>query len=314
MLEKTLTVSVIVPTYNRAHLLGRAIQSVLNQTYQGFELIVVDDGSSDNTEEVVATFADPRVYYLRHEENRGAAAARNTAIKTARGEHIAFLDSDDEWLPEKLEKQMKVFGNVSSRVGVVYTDMWTIRPDGVRNYWHSSRVMPEDGIIYDHLIVGRLTDISMSSVVIRRECFVKVGIFDEEFPRLIDRDLFIRLSRHFYFYHIAEALVNYHKTGKRISSDDRLLVQAEKLFLEKYHDDIAKNRKLLARRQYVIGNLLCQSGEIDQGRDYLRQAVRSCPLSIKYLIAATLSLFGERAYNEVVKLKRRIQPLPEPEP
>ena len=311
---KNPTVSVIIPTYNRAHLLGRAIQSVLNQTYQGFELIVVDDGSSDNTGEVVATFADPRIHYLRHVKNRGAAAARNTAIKTARGEHIAFLDSDDEWLPEKLEKQMKVFGSVSSRVGVVYTDMWTIGPDGARKYWHSSRVMPEDGIIYDHLIAGRLADISMSSVVIRRECFAKVGMFDEEFPRLIDRDLFIRLSKHFYFYHIGEALVNYHKTGKRLSSDDRLLIRGQKLILEKYHGDIAKNRKLLARHQYVIGSLLCQSGEIDQGRDYLLEAVRSDPLSIKYLIAATLSLLGERAYNRIVKLKRRIQPLPEPEP
>jgi len=309
---KNPTVSVVIPTYNRAHLLGRAIQSVLNQTYQDFELIVVDDGSSDNTEEVVTNFADPRINYLRHEQNRGAATARNTAIKTARGEYIAFLDSDDEWLPEKLDKQMKVFRNVPSRVGVVYTDLWTISEDGQRKYWHSSRVMPEDGIIYEHLIGDRLTGISMPSIVLRRECFTRVGMFDEEFPRLIDRDLFIRLSRHYYFYHIAEALVNYYQTGKRISSDDRLLIKAQKLLLEKYYDDIAKNRKSLARRQYVIGSLLCQNGEVDQGRDYLLEAVRLYPLSIRYLIAAILSLFGERAYNTVVKLKRRIQPLPGP--
>ncbi len=101
MAEKPM-VSVIIPTYNRAHVLGRAIRSVLDQTYQDFELIVVDDGSSDHTGEVVATFADPRIHYLRHEKNRGAAAARNTAIKTAQGEYIASLDSHDEWLPEKL--------------------------------------------------------------------------------------------------------------------------------------------------------------------------------------------------------------------
>lgn len=312
MLEKPPTVSMIVPTYNRAHLLGRAIQSVLNQTYQDFELIVVDDGSSDNTGEVVATFADSRIHYLRHEENRGAAAARNTAIKTAQGRYIAFLDSDDEWLPEKLEKQMKVFGNVSSRVGIVYTDMWRIGQDGVRKYWHSSRIMPEDGLIYDHLIGGRLTGISMSSVIIRRGCFAKVGMFDEELSRLIDRDLFIRLSKHFYFYHIAEALVNYYETGKRISCDDKLLIGAQRSILQKYYADIRKNRRALAQHQYVIGNLLCQNGEIDQGRHHLLEAVRLHPLGIRYLTAAILSLFGERAYNTVVKLKRRIQPLPEP--
>lgn len=91
MAEKP-TVSVIIPTYNRAPLLGRAVQSVLNQTYQDFEVIVVDDASLDNTEEVVRHFADPRIHYLRHEENRGTAASRNTAIKIDRGEYVAFLD------------------------------------------------------------------------------------------------------------------------------------------------------------------------------------------------------------------------------
>jgi len=102
---KNPTVSVIIPTYNRAHLLDRAIRSVLDQTYQDFELIVVDDGSSDPTAEVIATFADPRIYYLRHEKNRGAAAARNTGIEASQGDYVAFLDSDCEWLPKKLLKE-----------------------------------------------------------------------------------------------------------------------------------------------------------------------------------------------------------------
>ena len=114
---KTPKVSVIIPTYNRAHLVGRAIRSVLNQTYQDFEIIVVDDGSTDNTEEVVKSFNDPRIRYIRHEKNRGGSAACNTGIRAARGEYIAFQDSDDEWLPEKLEKQMQVFENTPTGVG-----------------------------------------------------------------------------------------------------------------------------------------------------------------------------------------------------
>lgn len=202
---------------------------------------------------------------------------------------------------------MKVLGNVYSRVGVVYTDMWRIGQDGVRKYWHSSRVMPEDGIIYEQLVHDRVIGICMPSAVIRRGCFAKGGMFDEKFPRLIERDLFIRLSN--YFYHIAEPLVNHYDTGKGISSDDKLLIKARKLLLEKYYADIEKNRRSLARYRYVIGNLLCQNGEIDQGRNYLLGAVKSYPLSIKYLIAALVSLFGESAYNKVVKLKRMMQPV-----
>ena len=90
------TVSVVIPAYNRAHLLKRAIQSVLNQTYQDFELIVVDDASNDNTEEVVKELRDEKIKYIRHRENSGAGVARNTGIRTALGRYIAFQDSDDE--------------------------------------------------------------------------------------------------------------------------------------------------------------------------------------------------------------------------
>jgi glycosyltransferase involved in cell wall biosynthesis len=113
-------ISVIIPTYNRAHLVGRAIRSVLAQTFQDWELIVVDDGSSDNTEEVVCSFQDPRICYISHEVNRGGSAARNTGIKVARGEYVSFLDSDDEWLPEKLEKQLACFRNTQmEQLGMV---------------------------------------------------------------------------------------------------------------------------------------------------------------------------------------------------
>lgn len=115
------TVSVILPTYNRAHLLERAIQSVLDQTYPDFEIIVVDDASIDNTVNIIKGIINERIRYIRHEKNKGAAAARNTGIKLAKGKYIAFQDSDDEWLRDKLEKQIKIFETVSPEVGVVYT-------------------------------------------------------------------------------------------------------------------------------------------------------------------------------------------------
>ncbi len=102
-------VSVILPTYNRAHLLPRAIQSVLNQQYENLQIVVVDDGSTDDTPAVVASIGDPRIDYVRFEQNRGIGSARHEGVSRARGEFIAFIDSDDVWLPGKLELQVHLF-------------------------------------------------------------------------------------------------------------------------------------------------------------------------------------------------------------
>ncbi|GAH74960.1 unnamed protein product, partial [marine sediment metagenome] len=166
------TVSVIIPTYNRAYLIGRAIQSVLNQTYQDFEIIVVDDGSTDDTEEIVRSFKDKRIGYVRHEKNKGAAAARNTGIKAAKSEYIAFQDSDDEWLPEKLEKQMKVFENAPPEVGVVYTDFLRIKGNK-KIHIPFSWVTQKEGNIHKELLKGNF--VTTQSVVIRKKCFKKSG-------------------------------------------------------------------------------------------------------------------------------------------
>lgn len=113
-------VSVVMPSYNTAGYIGAAIQSVLNQTYADWELIIVDDCSTDNTDEIVATFKDDRIQYLKNEKNSGAAASRNKALRLARGKWIAFLDSDDLWLPEKLERQLKYMKD--NNYSFTYTD------------------------------------------------------------------------------------------------------------------------------------------------------------------------------------------------
>ena len=118
--QKPPLVSVIVPTRNRANLVARAIQSVLDQTYRHIECIIVDDGSSDETRQVVEEFTDERLVYLRHETQRHASAARNTGIAYSRGELIAFLDDDDEWMSRKLEKQVELLLSLHEKVGMVY--------------------------------------------------------------------------------------------------------------------------------------------------------------------------------------------------
>jgi glycosyltransferase involved in cell wall biosynthesis len=300
------TVSVILPTYNRAHIVGRAIQSVLDQTYRDFELIVVDDGSADNTEEMVKGFNDPRIRYIRHEMNKGGAAARNTGIEAAQGEYIAFQDSDDEWLSEKLEKQMRIFEKAPAQVGVVYTGFYAIKGDQ-KTYIPRPNVKIKEGNIHNELLRGNF--VTTQAAVVRRECFERTGIFDERLPRFQDWELFIRISKYYIFNYVDEPLLNAFFSLDSISANQDALLKAFKLILEKHFHTFKNDKYSLASVQYSIGNLSCQVGDMREGNEYLQQALRSNPLNLKYLVAALVSFFGEDAYANVVRLKRIIRHL-----
>ena len=122
-------VSVILPTYNRGHVIQTAIQSVLNQSYKNFEILVVDDGSTDNTPEQITRVQDRRLQYIRQDLNQGAAAARNVGMKAAQGSYIAFLDSDDAWHPDKLRQQLEFLETAPSNVGGCVTAYRLVFPD-----------------------------------------------------------------------------------------------------------------------------------------------------------------------------------------
>lgn len=302
MSEKVPTVSVIIPTYNRAHLVGRAIRSVLNQTYQDFEVIVVDDGSTDNTEEVVKSFNDSRIRYVRHEQNRGGAAARNTGIKMAQGEYIAFQDSDDEWLPEKLEKQMKVFENAPAKVGVVYTGFWSIEGN-VKKYSLDREIRHKEGDIHSQILQGNF--IATPTAVVKKVCFEKAGMFDERLPRLQDWELWIRVSKYFNFKVIDEPLGTQYSVGEGIRTDEEGLIIARKLVLEKHYEEFeSAGKKVLAKQLFSIGHLLCLFGKINEGREYMVRARMIRP-TVKYFIASYIPLLGPKVYKFAVKLNKR---------
>lgn len=293
-------VSVILPTYNRAHLVGRAINSVLNQTYQDFEIIVVDDGSTDDTKEVINSFTDTRIRYIKHQQNKGGSAARNTGIKLANGKYIAFQDSDDEWLPQKLEIQVEAFSTASSEVGVVYTDMLRIEKDGKIKYWHSPTVT------YGNLIDTKILEyqpfkIGIQSALINRECFNKVGFFDEMLPRFIDLDLFIRLLKDYHFYHIKQPLVKYQVT-EGISSNKKAAAIARKLLLDKYFKDIMKNKSFMARQYSIIGQAFQLNGDFVEGRNYNIKAFKTRPLHIKYLLILIMSSLDQKMFVRISEI------------
>ena len=181
-------VTVIIPTYNRADTIGRAIRSVLQQTHQAFELLIVDDGSTDSTVERIQQFADPRIVHLRNEMNLGQNASLNRGLSVANGEYMSFLDSDDEWLPSKLYNQLNAL-RIETGYKICHTnEIW------IRN---SRRVNPmkkhekSGGLIFNNCLP--LCVISPSSVIIHHSVFEQYGLFDESLPVCEDYDLWLRL-------------------------------------------------------------------------------------------------------------------------
>jgi glycosyltransferase involved in cell wall biosynthesis len=305
-MNKNPKVSVIIPTYNRAHLIGRAIQSVLNQTYQDFELIVVDDGSTDNTNEVIKEFSqkDKRILYIKHDKNKGGSAARNTGIKAARGEYIAFQDSDDEWLPEKLEKQMGILEKVSQEVGVVYTGFWRIKEDK-KKYTPSDKVLKKEGDIHNELLKGNF--ITTQSIIVRKECFKEMGYFDESLPRLQDWELVLRLSEKYKFKFIDEPLLCSYYNDESISADNNALINALEIILTKHHSYFIQHKKILAIHYFKLGINLCINSNFEKGKQYLLKALKYNPIKLRYFIILIVSMFGQNNFRKFVTNYKKVK-------
>ena len=223
-------VTVIIPSYNREKTIKRAVDSVLNQTYKDIEVIVVDDCSTDNTLDVVKSIKDSRLKVFKLNENSGACVARNFGIEKAKGEYIAFQDSDDEWLPEKLEKQMDVLEN-NSNINLVFCQFNKIDNE-------NTSVYPplKTGIITRKVLLEK-SYVSTQTLIGRRECFSTVK-FDPQMPRLQDHDLVIRLSKKYCFYFVNEPLVNMYVQDDSISNNIKKLIDAEYLLLTKYSEEV----------------------------------------------------------------------------
>jgi len=293
------TVSIIIPTYNRRQSIGRSIESVLNQTYRDFELIIVDDGSTDNTKELVADFNDERIRYVRHEENKGEAAARNTGIKAARCDYIAYQDSDDEWLPEKLARQIELLENASPEVGVIYTGFWKAE-NHKRTYVPFSWVSQKNGDIHKELLKGNF--IGSPVVLIKKECFNKVGLFDEKLRNLVDWEMWLRVSKYYHFKCIDEPLVIAHYHSDNVSSNHHAFIETLESVLEKYSDEFTSDKKLMAKCYIDIGNLLVVHKETQNGRNYLIKAIKLYPFNIKLLLVIFFTFFGLSVYKKAVGL------------
>lgn len=193
-------VSVIIPTYNRAKYIRRALESVLAQTYQDYEIIVVDDGSMDNTREILAEFEGKIKYIVQ--KNQGSAAARNRGIQESKGEYIAFLDSDDIWIPEKLAEQVKIL-DTHEKIGIVYSRMPIINEKGERLGTKPAGV---SGKNFKELLEV-WGDLPTSTVMTRKVCFDKAGMFDTALMTMQDIDMWLRIARFYDLYEIEDKML-----------------------------------------------------------------------------------------------------------
>ena len=292
-------ISIIIPTYNRADFLPKTITSILNQTYQEWEAIIVDDASIDNTEEIVKGYQDSRIQYVSHKYNLGISAARNTGIKNSKGKYIALLDSDDEWLPEKLSCQMKIFQKEDLKCGVVCTSAYIVKDGKIS----SCKALPNRlDSIYEKLIFKNI--IWCSSVLIRKECFEKLGLFDEHLKSCEDWDMWIRISKYYKFIILKTPLIKYLVHPGQKSEDLSGKIVSRKRILFKNEYEFKKRKFLYSHHYYIIGNFCCLNGKTREGRKYLLKGILIYPFCFKYYLSILLSMFGYSFYNYMVKKKR----------
>jgi glycosyltransferase involved in cell wall biosynthesis len=300
---KNSTISVIIPTYNRANLIEKAIKSVLKQTYQDFEIIIVDDGSTDNTEEIIRGFKDKRVKYIKkYKMNRGISVARNIGIKIARGKYIAFLDSDDEWFPEKLNKQIKILQDGSPELGVVYSISCYIDESGknINKLRNSKKV---EGYIYEDLL-GKNYVGTPSTVLIRKECFHQVGLFDDLLNAQEDWDMWIRIAKYYRFALIKIPLVKYRLHSNQLSKNLGVKIISANRILIKYANELEIRRGAHSKHYFYIGNRFCHMEKTKEGQRCLCKAISLYPFCIRYYICIVGSLFGPKCFIYFVNIKR----------
>jgi len=264
------SVTVVLPTRNRADLLGRAIRSVLDQTHEHWELVIVDDDSTDGTDALVRSFTDRRIRYLRSEGSAGPSRARNTGIRAAGPtEFLAFLDDDDEWLSRKLERQLEVFQTSPLSPVAVGCGRIDCGTDGEKVLLPHHR-----GFIFEDLLARRARGYGAPLVMVRRIPGEPDFVFDEELPCLEDADYGMRIARNRAMDFVAEPLVKVYRDERREHAwNAEAALRGYDLLALKYADELA--RRPWVRSYYAVcaARELSSLGRMAECRRRLRDAM-----------------------------------------
>lgn len=311
-------ISAVVPVYNRASLVGRALRSVFRQAHPPHDVVVVDDGSTDGTVEVVRDAfreaqsggfpPDVTLRLVQHETNRGVSAARNTGVEHATGTWVAFLDSDDEWRTDKLQHQARVIEHAAPSLGVIY-GVYPSVTDAGRVVATAPHQKCTSGDVYASLLRQNIIG-SPSAAVIRVDLFREIGGFDPALPACEDWDVWLRCAERCEFQCIDEPLIVYHDSmeTERISrSLSAMRTGLERLF-EK-HAAAIREAGAAGSIWNRLGKLCMEQGDTSAARRYLLRAARQEPTHWRWVRMALASLGGRplfRAAQHVSRLTRHL--------
>jgi glycosyltransferase involved in cell wall biosynthesis len=309
-------VSVIIPTYNCAHYLEQAIESAMNQTYRDLEIIVLDDGSTDNTSEVVRKYGTD-IRYIR-QANAGLPAARNRAIESSSGEFLAFLDSDDWWEPSKLAEQVPILEG-DPELGLIYTDLRVVHDDGeIIPSFLASRPLATSGYVFDRLLQSGF--ILPSTVLMRRTCLDQVGMFDESMRSHEDIELWLRVCQKWKVALVSQPLTHRRQGAANMTSNDNLKTEYSVKLFEKAlrlpNLTIEQRNTMtekLAGAYFMRGWFHFSNGHMRECRKSLRQSLggrKSNPkvwvwYAVSYLPPTVIDLVGNGKKTLRRALKRK---------
>lgn len=296
-------ISVVIPTYNRDQTLGRAVKSVLNQTYRAIEVIVVDDASTDKTEQLIKSINDPRLKYIKLETNQGANHARNIGISRASGKYIAFQDSDDEWFTEKLEKQVEFIETSNEDFDVVFCSYINVKGRD-STYLPKLEQLQRKGNLLQQLLHGNF--ITTQSLLIKVDVFREVGLLDEDMKRLQDWEFLIRVAGKCKVGFLDEPLLVTHFSDDSITSKPHLLPPA---FLSIYnkHLSIIKTAGVEGSFCIQIAKSFVRAGNIKKAVYWHWESIKSTPWKISGVLSLFFSLLGRKGISVESRLNRVYQ-------
>lgn len=309
-------VSVVIPAYNSAQYLGEAVQSIFDQTFDDYEIIVVDDGSTDNTRDLVESYGG-RVRYV-HQENGGASKARNRGIAEARGAYIAFLDADDCWEPDKLEKQVSLLER-NPNLGMVFTDAVGFDENGLLPRMGRKKSLLLDGDVACNIFM--YSGVGTPSVMVPRMVFDKVGVFDEQLFLAEDDNMWIRIAAEYPVQLIDEPLTKVRDHPNRTTRDKsrlfRMILDNAEVLASKYGKASDRIMRVLPRKlaqvQFSMGRYCLEENKYKEARQAFAGGIACDRQFLKNYLYWALCLLPHWAIQSIRRLKAGVRQVASPQ-
>jgi glycosyltransferase involved in cell wall biosynthesis len=273
--------SIITPVYNREETISKAITSVLEQTFADFEMLIIDDGSTDATLEMVQSFSDNRIKIMKTPKNDGAAAARNLGIQAANGSYISFLDSDDFYQPDFLQESFNILEKSSEKIGFMWTGLlWNENNTIKQEFWEPKFNTSSYITFLNSLHIG-----TNSGITVKREVFDVCGYFDENLKAAEDTDFFLRITQQFDYKYSPKYLITINRDGKdRLSKDLKKNAEAYSIIFPKHKNTIDTSKVLQKKYYYKMMWLSFYLPNKKLGSNYFIFLVKNNLISFKSLL------------------------------